>query len=53
MNKQAEKEREEVMISGEVFKGLSKQYVEKQNELEMLKFKIDQQRRELERLQMS
>ena len=42
LEKRANREREEVMSSSEVYKGLGKQCTEKSNELEMIKYKIQQ-----------
>lgn len=42
LDKKANREREEVMISSEIYKGLGRQCTEKSNELEMVKFKIQQ-----------
>jgi chromosome segregation ATPase len=53
VERRAEKEREEVLIASEHYKSLGKQWKEKENQLEMLRFKIRTQQMELEQMQMS
>jgi hypothetical protein len=48
LERRMDKEREELQISSEVYRGLGKQCAEKANQLEELKFKVRTQESELQ-----